>query len=124
MTGDRWNEVERLYQACVDREPSERVRFLDEACSDEEVRQEVESLLSHRGKEPSFVDQALPDVLAGMAAGNSGKVRIGQTIGHYRISSFIDSGGMGEVYRARDTKLDRDVAIKMLPDEFTQDSER
>src|SRR5262249_41848042 len=51
-------------------------------------------------------------------------LQIGQQLGSYEITSLIGKGGMGEVYRARDSKLKRDVAIKVLPDTFSQDTER
>jgi serine/threonine protein kinase len=52
------------------------------------------------------------------------RLAAGDTLGAYRIAGLIGAGGMGEVYRARDTRLDRDVALKLLPDEFTNSAER
>jgi len=49
---------------------------------------------------------------------------IGKTLGHYQITSQLGKGGMGEVYQARDRKLDRDVAVKVLPEEFARDTDR
>ena len=51
-------------------------------------------------------------------------LEIGSRLGHYDVTALIGEGGMGEVYRARDTKLDRDVALKVLPEAFTQDPDR
>jgi eukaryotic-like serine/threonine-protein kinase len=123
MTPDRWAEVERLYHAALGRDVGERAVFLRDACAgDEELRREVESLLA----------QSAAGVLTGGAvvaaaevvsdAGRS--VLTGRRLGAYQILAPIGAGGMGEVYRARDTRLGREVAIKILPRVFTADADR
>ena len=115
---DRWPRVKEIFQSALDRAPQERSAFVHEACGDDgEVRIEVESLLRAHQKAGNFAE-------SGLGIEDLGFDLIGRDIGTYRILSQLGAGGMGEVYRARDTKLGREVAIKILPSAFTRDTER
>ena len=117
-TPERWARVERLYHEALARGAHEREAFLADACAgDDALRREIESLLAHDGG-AAFL--STPAVANGIGPG----IRIGQALGPYIISALIGEGGMGEVYRARDTKLERDVAIKVLPEAFAADGGR
>jgi eukaryotic-like serine/threonine-protein kinase len=112
----RQDRISTLYHQALERPPEQRRAFLEHACNgDESLRAEVESLLAY--DDDSFLEQ--PFVAARKQA-----VTTGDRFGPYIIGILIGAGGMGEVYRARDTKLGRDVAIKMLPSHFTSDPER
>ena len=128
MTPERWHRVEALYHGAYARPMGERSAFLAEACGgDDALRRDVESLLA----EPVSDDQFLTARTLGIAMdlehdpelGISGDMT-GQSIGEYRLESLLGAGGMGEVYRSRDTKLGRDVAIKILPRAFTSHPDR
>ena len=123
MGDERWTIIDRLFDAALEREPHERAAFLDEACAhDEALRREVESLLAHESRAAGFLSTpaaALPDAVM-----SNGTSVMGRQLGPYVIYERLGVGGMGEVYRARDTKLGRDVAIKILPRLFTTDAER
>src|SRR5262245_48104377 len=119
MTPERWAIVERLYHEALTRGANEREAFLSEACGgDEALRRDVESLLDHDGSAEFLSIPAPVHVGQVMPRGDS---LVGQAVGPYVISARIAAGGMGEVYRAWDTKLGRDVAIKILPRLFASD---
>jgi serine/threonine protein kinase len=123
MSSERWKEIERLYQSAVELPPDQRTQFLTESCSDDELRREVESLLAQRNA-PSFMERRGLDVARDLLNRNPKGDLVGRTVGPYEIRAFIATGGMGDVYRARDSRLNRDVAVKVLPPQFSEDVEQ
>ena len=112
MPQDRWKKVEETFHTAMERPAAERSAYLDSACAgDVELRREVESLLSELAESKGFMD--LPAGGLSIASLELPSLE-GRSLNHYRIGPLVGSGGMAEVYRARDTKLGRDVAIKVL----------
>jgi serine/threonine protein kinase len=100
MDPQRWSRIESLYHAALAKKPDERCDYLAAACAHEpDVRREVESLLKD-------ADEPL------------------NRVGPYEIIGLLGAGGMGEVYRARDTRLKREVALKVLPEAFASNPDR
>jgi len=125
MTSDRWRRVEDLCHAALARASDERAAFLAQACAGDDVLQrEVESLIAQDRHAAGFMSvPAVPG--AGSTVLDDAKGRlVGQRLGVYAIRSLLGVGGMGEVYRAHDDTLGREVAIKVLPSAFTSDPER
>jgi eukaryotic-like serine/threonine-protein kinase len=119
VTDERWVRVKALFQAAVERPVEERQAFLAAATGDDSaLRREVESLLTSDTSDESFL-RGLPVVRDSHAL-----LTAGLRLGPYEIVEPIGAGAMGEVYRARDTKLNRDVALKVLPDSFARDPAR
>ncbi len=125
MKPDRWSEVERVYHGASARPAGERAAFLAEACAgDEALRREVESLLAEPASASAFLDGDAAAVAAQLVSNGDASVLTGRRIGAYHVHGLLGAGGMGEVYRARDTTLEREVAIKILPRHFTSAPER
>ena len=124
-TPDRWDAVERLCHAALARPVHERAAFLAEACGgDDGLRREVESLLAQEQSPIDLLTGGAVIAAAGLMTDVGHSALSGQRLGAYQILAPIGAGGMGEVYRARDTRLGRDVAIKILPRAFTSDVDR
>jgi hypothetical protein len=126
MTPDRWQRVQGLLAAAAELDPASRGGFLDGACrGDPELRKEVDSLLSSLEEAPTgFLDSpaidAAPEVSQATPKTASPSLARGTRLGPYEIHSLLGAGGMGEVYRAKDTRLNREVAVKILPQSFIQ----
>ncbi len=124
MTPEQWSVVGQIYRAAIERNAAERASFIANACGGNEVLQwEVESLISAEKEAGDFLQEnAAKDFVAPSVSGALSLE--GRKLGHYEFVSRLGTGGMGEVYRAHDTKLLRDVAIKILPQAVAQDVER
>src|SRR5215472_14143037 len=118
-----WERVQTLFLEALDLAPEERAAFLEGACAgDEEIRREVESLLSHDGASEGHIAEAL--VGTAQSLFESKMIQPGTKVEDYEVIKLIGAGGMGEVYQARDVRLSRNVAIKVLPAFLTHDPDR
>ena len=126
MTPERWREVERIWQAVLDKDPSERAAFLDQTCADDpDVRREVASLLAAYDTGGSFLEGRALEA-AGLATRSDAGIHLsaGRRLGAYELIAPLGAGGMGEVWQALDTDLKRRVAIKVLSPSFSRDPDR
>jgi hypothetical protein len=115
MQAERWKQIEALYQAALARPAERRAAFLAQACPDDaQLRAEVQSLLDQQAD--SFLESAPVSAVHALTAGAK--------LGNFEIVELLGRGGMGEVWRARDARLKRDVAIKVLPVALARDPDR
>jgi serine/threonine protein kinase/dipeptidyl aminopeptidase/acylaminoacyl peptidase len=128
MTPERWQMVRGILQSAMELRPAERGAFLDRECaSDPSLRKDVDDMLAIEGKlDPGFLESPAAEQVAltsTTAAGNP-ILAAGTRLGPYEVQALLGAGGMGEVYRARDTRLNRIVAIKVIPRALASDSFR
>ena len=122
MTPERWQQVEAVFQEALDHSPLERASFLDQACAgDQELKHEANSLIAAHDEAGCFIEQPAMAQDAHVLLGDGD---FGRQIGPYRLIEQLGAGGMAEVYLAEDTRLNRLVALKLLPVYFASDTAR
>src|SRR5438094_2675001 len=125
MTPARLQTIEEIFRAALDQEPDQIGAFLDRACEgDEPLRCKVEALLASRQRAGSFIETSAVGLATRIIENGQADLLVGRTIGHYKLSKRIGTGGMGDVYLATDITAGRKAALKLLPERFTADAER
>ena len=117
MTPERWQEVKNVLAAALEKTPEERRAYLDQACTEPALRDEIESLIAAH-------DQGGGSFLESPEKEGTEVLESGTRLGQYEILERIGEGGMGVVYRARDARLGRTIAIKILPGPFSSDGDQ
>ena len=113
MTPDRWQNVARIYNAALELGDTERSKYIaDSSGGDEDLRREIESLFA-QDRENSVLDRPMVESMTGLLP-TEAVLQAGARLGPYEIDRIVGGGGMGQVYRATDTRLHRTVAIKVL----------
>ena len=116
MNPAQFQTIEEIYRAALEQEPDQISAFLDKACEGDEVlRCKVETLLASRQRAARFIETSAIGLATKIIQNGQADSLVGQTIGHYKISESIGTGGMGEVYLATDITAGRKAALKLLP---------
>src|SRR5262249_9418784 len=120
MTPSRFQTIEEIFLAALEREPDQLSAFLDTACEGDAVlRREVETLLASDQRAGPFIEGSTIGLATKIIGNRQADSLVGQTIGHYKISESIGTGGMGEDYLATDILARRKAALQLLPVRFT-----
>jgi eukaryotic-like serine/threonine-protein kinase len=125
MTPERWNKLEALFNEALELQGEARSAHLTMVCGDDGwLRDEAEKLIAAHEMEGSFIDSPILAEIAGLTVASRIESPVGRRIGPYQVISQIARGGMGEVFLAEDIRLERKVALKVLPADFTRSPER
>lgn len=124
MDRERWQQVDRISASALRRQHDERAAFLDSECGDdEELRKDVDSIIAH-AQAGDFLERPAAAEAARFVTGIPGGPLVGHAVGAYKILKSLAVGGMGEIYLARDARLNRPVALKLLSAHFTKEDDR
>ncbi len=125
ITHDRWQRIKEIFHSAQDRTPDERPGFLNEVCGDDaSIREEVEALLVADAENENFLTSPAFEFAAGMLASEAAEFATGERVGRYEILCSLGAGGMGQIYLARDAQLGRNIALKLISQEFATDPRR
>ena len=125
MTLARLHTVEEIFHTALEQNSDNIARFVETACEgDELLRREVEALLASHQQAQNFIEASTAVIATRIIENRQADLLIGHTIGHYKISGSIGTGGMGEVHLATDIVAGRKAALKLLPLRFTGDAAR
>ncbi len=125
MTPERWEQIGQLYHDALELEASKRAAFLNRACAgDNDLRREIESLLAAEKEIGDFIAEPAFQEAAELIVSEEVSPLTGKRLGEYKILALLGRGGMGEVYLAHDPSLERNIAIKLLLSDFTQNENR
>jgi eukaryotic-like serine/threonine-protein kinase len=110
----KWDKAKEIFAAAAELDPESRTRYVEDACKgDPDLLDEISSLLSSDDEAGRFMDGSALGIVADSIA--AGRIETGRRFGQYEVTGLIGSGGMGEIYLASDTRLNRKVALKVLP---------
>jgi serine/threonine protein kinase len=124
MKPERWRHIDKLLGEALELEASRRAVFLDQACAgDDELRRKIDALLAAHEQAENFIEAPAITAAAQKLAEEARSI-VGRELGHYEVLALVGAGGMGAVWKAKDTRLDRAVAIKTLPSEFERHPDR
>lgn len=125
ITHERWQQIKDIFHSAQERPPAERPDFLDEVCGgDTSIREEVEALLTADAGNENFLTCPALEFAAGMLADDAAEFVAGDKVGRYEILCSLGAGGMGQIYLARDAQLGRNIALKLISQEFATDPRR
>ena len=125
ITHERWQRIKQIFHSAQERPPAERPDFLDEVCGDDlSIREQVEALLTADAGNENFLTSPALEFAAGMLSDEVAEFAAGDSVGRYEILCPLGAGGMGEIYLARDAQLGRNIALKLISQEFATDPRR
>jgi serine/threonine protein kinase len=125
ITHERWQRIKEIFHSAQERPPADRPDFLNQVCGDDLlIREEVEALLTADAGNENFLTSPAFEFAAGMLSDEAAEFAAGERVGRYEILCSLGAGGMGQIYLARDAQLGRNIALKLISQEFATDPRR